>query len=360
MIYRSRLVILHNYVEVLLERPELIPTHQTQQQSNVPLQKLLDSLVVGLEFELRVYFRPLRALIIEQQREQKLFSDTTNGHVTKFDTALTELEDLISGSPLNRIPDLSKLCANTPTELVLRCFLLLEKIDINTEPSSIVSYLQKYFGKTTSGLKFFVLPAITHLACDKDGEVIYLASTTVKWNHIFPHEEERQIRHSRIDSESKERLMWLRKIYIEGLRDYPQRTPPTSKECILKDYHSKWKRRQREDGTPTGGLHFGGIVGAALRTRDMKKQDPCHMDKATLQFEYLFHTTGQYDYSNFGNIQDYPTDTCAEFENALKLIQSYSKFKRSLDDSLTWACADLLIRQWIILLFVLLCRLLRM
>lgn len=165
MVYKSRRIILHKYTNSILKEPERALFNQTQQQSSVLSRRRSDCLVVGLEFELRVCFRLLRALIIEQKLAQKHVSNPINADATKQprpssasthlstkngeaplatseNDALIKLEDLMSRPPLKRIPDSSKLCANTSTELVLRCSLLLENFDTNTEPRFIVTHLQ--------------------------------------------------------------------------------------------------------------------------------------------------------------------------------------------------------------------------
>ena len=140
-VYSSRLIILYRYVEPLLKELEPILVDQNQQLSNVLQEKMLNSLVVGLEFEMRVYFRPLRALI-EQDQKHKRFSKF-KAKIAEFDEALNAFEVLMSRPPLNRIPNVSDLCANTSTELVWRCFLLSRQFDTNTKPSAIMSYLQE-------------------------------------------------------------------------------------------------------------------------------------------------------------------------------------------------------------------------
>lgn len=82
---------------------------------------------------------------------------------------------------MNRNSDVSNLRANTSTELVWRCFLLLEHLDINIKSCSIISYLRDIFQIATSDInrKFRVLPATTHLAWDKDEEVIRLSSDII-------------------------------------------------------------------------------------------------------------------------------------------------------------------------------------
>jgi len=339
-VYSSRLIILYKHVEPLLKKLEPIFTDQNQQLSNVPQEKMLNSLVVDLELEMRVYFRPLRALI-EQDQEHKRFPKF-KADIAEFDEALNAFEDLMSRPPLNRIPNVSDLCANTSTELVWRCFLLLRQFDTNTKPSAMISYLQEIFKNATSNMKrqFIVLPATTHLAWDKDKGVIYLSSTAVKWNYIFPHQLEKQTRSSRIQDPNISSLNTLRETYTEELEIHRGLEFGSTSELILKSHHIRWKSGQKEDGTHFGGLYFEGIVGAALDTFYMKRRDPCHLDKATLQFEYLLRNDEEYSFHE-GNAMDWPVDTCAEVETALKLIRSHPELKGMLDNSLAWAGARL-------------------
>lgn len=114
----------------------------------------------------------------------------------------------------------------------------------------------------------------------------------MKWPYnLFPQEIETRIRNSRIESESKESLLSLRRIYSEGFKDHrKQKLNPTSRSNLL-NYHFKWERSQQEDGTLSGGLYVEDIVGVALRKIDMRIRDS-YLDKATLQFEYLFYKEG--------------------------------------------------------------------
>jgi len=85
------MLILHQHVEPLLKKPEPTLTDQTKQQSNVPFEKVLDCLVVGLDFEMRICFMSLLALI-KQRQEHKRSPNQFEAKIAEFDRALNKFK----------------------------------------------------------------------------------------------------------------------------------------------------------------------------------------------------------------------------------------------------------------------------